>query len=192
MRHFLKIGISFVMALTISGCAGNLLHGLGFESDTPSFWAAYDYVKAENDALAAAKKITWAQASTRVRDADKYMAENKSGYDTSWKFDADDEEYHSYVIAISEQLDRKLISFASFDAARIAKRNEIDTRRQSINLQHQAIRNVSQPTQRGGIMCIRNKEISAGMGTHCVYDCAGSEVIQTIGPAQICPIQIRR
>lgn len=192
MFNFLKFGTSLFIALSLSGCAGNLLQGLGFESDTPKFWAVYNRIKSETDDLAKAGKMTWVEASIRVRDADKRLADNKAGYDTSWKFDSDDEEYHAYVIAIAERLDQKLISFAAFDASRIAKRNEIDARRQSIDLQRKATRSSVQPTSGIGIMCALDREIPANTGTHCVYNCVGNEVIQTVGPAQICPIQIRK
>lgn len=192
MSNLMRFVFSFFLILGVSGCGVNLFHGLGFETDTPKFWETYNKIRAENDALAAAGKTTWVQASKRIRDADKYLAENKSGYDTSWKFDSDDEEYHSYVIAMAERLDLKQISFSVFDAARIAKRNEIDTRRQSINIQQRSLQSPPTTYQRSGFMCARVREISAGMGTHCVYSCATGEVIQTVGPTQICPISITR
>ncbi len=192
MRYLKGIIVLIVIISSISGCVGNPLAGLGLDTDTPKFWAIYNRMKAETDALAAAGDITWVQASAKVRDADKRLAENKSGFDTSWKFDSDDEEYHSYVIAIAERLDQKLISFAEFDASRIAKRNEIDARRQYINQQSRPAPSSSLIQQGAQLRCMLKGKVSAGMGTHCVYDCVGSEVIQTIGPAQICQIQISR
>lgn len=73
-------------------------------------------------------KITWVEAATLRREADKTLANNKAGYYTSWKFDSDDEEFHAYCIALAERLDRRAITFAQYDAARIAKFNQIQNR----------------------------------------------------------------
>lgn len=73
-------------------------------------------------------KITWVTAATLRRDADKALANNTAGYYTSWKFDMNDEEFHAYCIAIAERLDKRQITFAQYDSARIAKFNEIRER----------------------------------------------------------------
>lgn len=192
MVNVLKKFVLILLSIFLTGCGTNLLHGLGLDVDTPAFWDVYNKTQADADLQAHSGKITWVQASTRVRDFDKFLADNKSGYDTSWKFDIDDAEYHAYVIAISERLDARKISFAEFDALRISKLNEIGSRRESINAQRQIINNNNSSGLLSGFMCSKSHEISAGMGTHCVYSCATGQVVQTIGAAQICPISIRR
>ena len=192
MLNVLKRCIPLLLSIFLAACGTNMLHGLGLDADTPAFWDIYNKTKADADLQAQSGKITWVQASVRVRDFDRFLADNKSGYDTSWKFDIDDAEYHAYVIAIAERLDAGKISFAEFDASRISKLNEIGSRRASINAQQQMINNNQSSSSSSGFTCPKSHESPAGMGTHCVYNCATGQVIQTIGAAQICPISIRR
>lgn len=46
--------------------------------------------------------------------------------------------------------------------------------------------------QSGGINCFKKSEWSSGFNKNCVYDCLGSEAVQTIGATQLCPISITR
>lgn len=190
--RLLKIFGALLVCSFVSGCAGNILAGLGLETDTPRFWNMYNKVKADADTKAMAGEISWVEASIRVRDADKFLAENKAGYDTSWKFDANDIEYHAYVIAIAERLDRGEITFAAFDALRIAKLNEIQRSTEALQLQRSLVDKDISQSSTGRLMCMRSGEFaSQGMGTHCVYDCLSGQVIQTIRSG-ICPISITR
>lgn len=133
---YLRI-ISIIFSVLISGCGINPLSGLGFETDTPKFWAEYNRVSAELDQQAKSGKITWVQAAIKRKEADKFLASTASKYDTSWKFDSSDEEFHGFCIALAERLDMKQISFYQYDSARITKFNEIRERQQSISAQQQ-------------------------------------------------------
>ena len=42
------------------------------------------------------------------------------------------------------------------------------------------------------IVCHKKREWTSGMNKNCVYNCLGSEYVQTVGAAQICPISINR
>ena len=41
-----------------------------------------------------------------------------------------------------------------------------------------------------GMMCMKRGEAVSGFTRNCVYDCAGSRVVQTIGNAELCPISM--
>lgn len=115
-----------VILLVIAGCAG-----LGLGLDETRVRSAYDKGRAQFDAKAQSGEISWVQAATRTRELDKAFA-RRTDLDSNWKYDRDDEEYHSYCIAIAERLDKKQISFAQYDAARNARLNQISARRQFI------------------------------------------------------------
>ena len=135
--HLRFIIVSLV--LLISGCGVNLLSGLGLNSDDPAFRNEYNRASAAFDQMAKEGKITWVQAAIKTKETDIYLARNTAKYDTSWKFDSSDEEYHAYCIAMAEKLDRRQISFAQYDAARISKLNQINERLQSLSAQQQQI-----------------------------------------------------
>lgn len=43
-----------------------------------------------------------------------------------------------------------------------------------------------------GVTCRKKYEWTSGVNKNCSYDCLGSEAVQTISSAQICPISITR
>lgn len=43
----------------------------------------------------------------------------------------------------------------------------------------------------GGGACIKQGERTDGMTRQCIYDCAGTRKVETVGSAQLCPISIR-
>ncbi len=45
---------------------------------------------------------------------------------------------------------------------------------------------------RSTLTCTKVREWRSGMNKNCVYNCIGSEFVQTIGAAEICPISINR
>jgi hypothetical protein len=47
------------------------------------------------------------------------------------------------------------------------------------------------PTAMAGAACFKKREWSSGFNKNCVYDCLGSEAVQTIGMAEFCPMSIR-
>lgn len=169
IMKFLKISLYFALSFSLSGCLTTGLLGPDPDRDTPEFRRVYELTKNQTDAQAKTGQISWVQASTKVRDVDKYLANNQKGYFTSWKFDSDDEEYHSYVIAISERLDQKLITFAAFDAARTAKLNQINTRRQTIDLQRQNIESQAEALrkQNRGTKCVIDRKIGTTVDMRC-------------------------
>lgn len=128
-----KLSIT-VFSLLLTGCVVNpLLEAMIADPnrDTPAFQNVYDNKSAQLDQMAKAGQITWVEAATRRREADRTLANNKAGYYTSWKFDSSDEEFHAYCIALAEKLDQKQITFAQYDSARIAKFNQIQARNSS-------------------------------------------------------------
>lgn len=44
----------------------------------------------------------------------------------------------------------------------------------------------------GGGMCMKKREWTLGFNKNCVYDCLGSEAVQTIGSVELCPLTINR
>lgn len=178
--------------LLLSGCGVNLLNGMGPEADTPALQEIYDKAKQKGDELAKAGSITWVEASQKVRDADKYIADRKADFRTSWKFDYDDQEYHAYVISIAEKVDSGVLSFHEFEALRTAKFNEIRYRRASsiANNQNQSSTNTFQ--RRTGFVCTLSRTVPSWSGSHCVYNCPTGEFIETVGHGKMCQISIRR
>ncbi len=126
--NFIKFW-TIIFCISLGGCVVNpLMAILDPERDTPAFWDAYNKKTRELDQMAKTGQITWVDAATRRREADRILANNKAGYYTSWKFDLNDEEFHAYCIALAEKLDKKQITFADYDSARIAKFNQIRER----------------------------------------------------------------
>lgn len=46
------------------------------------------------------------------------------------------------------------------------------------------------PTQRAG-SCMKSGERTTGMSKQCIYDCAGTTKVETVGAAQLCPLTTR-
>lgn len=114
----LRLFAIIFIACTLSACAGGRLQ------------RTYDAKQMEVDQKAHNGEITWVQAATYMREIDKNLAQGRR---YSWKYDRDDEEYHAYCIAIAERLDRKQISFAEFNAARLQRFNAIQARRTALS-----------------------------------------------------------
>lgn len=185
LRYFTTV----LLVLFLSACAG---HGLG--TDNRGVQNAFDTGKMRLEQRARDGEITWVQAATQTRELDKYFA-RRTDLDTTWKYDLDDEEYDAYCIALAERLDRKQISFADFDAARLQRLNAIQARRQSLNSQRRIIQNTQQSTNSFGgqrVTCFKQREWNSGLNKNCVYSCLGSEAVQTIGAAELCPLSIVR
>lgn len=43
-----------------------------------------------------------------------------------------------------------------------------------------------------GTTCMKKREWTSGFNRNCVYDCLGSEAVQTVPSAQMCPLSIQR
>jgi hypothetical protein len=43
-----------------------------------------------------------------------------------------------------------------------------------------------------GMVCLKKREWSSGFNKNCVYDCLGSEAVQTVGSAELCPLTLSR
>jgi hypothetical protein len=179
------IGILALFSLAACGV-------MKFGTDNQFVQSSFDSQRLQLEQRAMAGEITWVQAVMQTRDLDKHFA-NRQDLDTTWKFDSDEEEYHAYCIALAERLDKKEVSFAQFDAARLERLNSIRARRQSLNAQQQLINNsrqVSSPSGRSGMLCTKKAEWVSGMNRNCVYNCGGSDAVQTVGAAELCPITI--
>jgi len=48
------------------------------------------------------------------------------------------------------------------------------------------------PTSAGQLTCYKVREWTSGFNKNCVYNCLGSEAVQTIGATDLCPISITR
>lgn len=44
----------------------------------------------------------------------------------------------------------------------------------------------------GGVTCFQKRQWVSGFNRNCVYDCLGSETVQTIASTSNCPLNIRR
>jgi len=44
----------------------------------------------------------------------------------------------------------------------------------------------------GGGVCFKESEWTSGFNRNCVYNCTGSQAVQTIGSAELCPLTINR
>jgi hypothetical protein len=44
----------------------------------------------------------------------------------------------------------------------------------------------------GVVMTTGLREWSSGFNKNCVYDCLGSEAVQTVGSAELCPLTMSR
>ncbi len=131
--------IAALMIFTLIGCSNGFhpLGRLGFNFHDPLFQKSYDDAVTTHESQAESGKIKWTEAAQKIRDADKYLAENKGQYDTSWKYDSDDEEYHAFCIALAEKVDLGKVSVKEYRAARTAKMNQISYRRQTLVAQQQ-------------------------------------------------------
>lgn len=143
MMKIRKLLLSFFLMLFLVGCANSFhpLGGLGFNFHGPAFQKAYDDAVVFFERKAEAGEISWVEAAQKIRQADWNLAEAKrtEGFDTTWKFDLNDEEYHAYCIALAERVDKGLVSPYEYRAARIAKFNEISVRQQMIGVRQQQI-----------------------------------------------------
>lgn len=163
----------------------------------------FNIAKEQREQNAKAGKMTWVQAQSEIKDLDKGVKErlDATGAIHTWRYDSGDDEYYAYCIALAEQLDRKQISFAEFDALRIERFNAIETRRQSLNAQQQLLNaqqqlinqnslnqqnsrigqpaNANQNSQmqqpsfggQSGSRCDHKREWISGGNRHCVYSC---------------------
>jgi hypothetical protein len=43
-----------------------------------------------------------------------------------------------------------------------------------------------------GMTCMKRREWTSGFNKNCVYDCLGSEAVQTVGIAELCPLTMTR
>jgi hypothetical protein len=43
-----------------------------------------------------------------------------------------------------------------------------------------------------GMSCMKKREWTSGFNKNCVYDCLGSEAVQTVGMAELCPLTMSR
>jgi len=138
----LKFIVLYVIAVCVlSGCANGWhpLGGLGFNLHDPSFRQFYDNSRQNLENKARQGEITWVQAAKEIRRIDYELYKNKGEFDTSWKFDSYDEEYHSFCIALAEKLDDKQISVDQYVFARLQKENQINERQRSLSQSQQLI-----------------------------------------------------
>lgn len=159
----------------------------------------FNIAKDQREQRAKAGQMTWVQAQREIRDLDKGVKEklDTTGAIHTWRYDAGDEGYYAYCIALAERLDRKQITFSEFNALRIERFNAIEARRQSLYNQQLLIQNSQMQApnyenQRRGVTCFKEREWTSGLNKNCVYSCLGSEAVQTVGAAEICPISIVR
>ena len=124
------------MLVTVFTCAMALTAGWASRSDQTgglNRQAYFEKMQNQYEQQARNGSIKWVEAAGRTRDLDKSLAEDQGIIFKDWKYDQDDDEYHSYCLALAERLDRKQITFSQFDAARKARFNQIVARRQSLN-----------------------------------------------------------
>lgn len=126
----------------LSGCATGFhpLAGLGLNVHNQNFWDAYNNAISTFESQAEAGQITWVQAATNIRQADWNLANNARQFDTSWKFDSNDEEYHQYSISLAEKVDKRQMSVAQYKAIKLQKFNEVQRRQQTMSNQNEQIR----------------------------------------------------
>lgn len=164
--------ITVILALILlTGCATTPYTATPFvsvEQQRQMVQDAFDKQKTANEDEARAGRITWGDAAQLTRLLDKQFAESlrSKGRSDLWVFDSNDEEYHAYCIALAEQLDKKKISFAEYDAARTKRFNEIQLRRQTLANQAQIISN-TQPRSSNCVTTNTGTEIFPRYVTRC-------------------------
>ena len=117
----------------ISGCANGFhpLGGLGLYLHDRDFRTVYDTQVNLIEKEAEMGNITWTAAAERVRLVDFNLAAAAKDYDTSWKFDSNDEEYHQYSIMLASRVDGKTLSLPEYKMLRSQRLNEINARMQA-------------------------------------------------------------
>lgn len=173
----LKRTLLFFFNLLLSACTG-----LGLNLDNRRIQDEFNASKESLESRARAGEITWVTATTRTRELDKSYA-SRTDLDTNWKFDQDDDEYHSYCIMLAEQLDQRAITFAQFDAARIQRLNAIQIRRLSLSMQQRSSQpenSQSQPNKNKSERCLYNP--SNGSYQICHHMTAGGQCVHFGAP----------
>lgn len=134
-----KIVAVITSALLLNGCANGFhpLAGLGLNLHTQGFWNAYNNAVSQYESQAEIGQITWTEAANKIRLTDLDLAQKAKNYDTTWKFDSNDEEFHQYSIYLAEKVDLKLISVAQYKAMKAQKFNEVQARQQTISNQYE-------------------------------------------------------
>lgn len=122
------------------GCANGFhpLSGLGLYVHDKEFRAGYDNQVSLIEREAEIGNITWAIAAERVRLLDFNLAVAAKNYDTSWKFDSNDEEYHQFSIALASRVDAKTLSLSEYKMLRSQRLNEINARAQALRLANES------------------------------------------------------
>jgi hypothetical protein len=88
------------------------------------------------------------------------------------------------------KLDAKRVAEAQ-RAERLRRANEPDEFWERLKGGDQGTGVSTTPTAIAGANCYKKREWTSGFNKNCVYDCLGSEAVQTIGMAELCPISIR-
>lgn len=142
-----------------------------------------DAVEAKGYELARQKRITW------VKFVEVFYSKRAELYPNN-----DDgfggRELMLYQLALAEQMDIGKISESQWAYLNEKKNSEINARNEMLSnsaLQQSAGSNSGQ-----GITCFKQREWSSGFNKNCVYSCLGSEAVQTIGSAELCPLSIVR
>lgn len=137
-----KLFSIFIAVILLGGCANGFhpLSGLGLNLHNQEFWKAYNTAIEKFEGEAEAGKITWVEAATKIRFADWNLAQNAYKFDSSWKFDSNDEEFHQYSIALAERVDKRRISVAQYKAMKLKKFNEVQSRQETISNQSEQLR----------------------------------------------------
>ncbi len=137
------------LSLMLTGCANGFhpLSGLGLNLHNQAFWDAYNKAINQFESQAERGEISWAEAATKIRSADWNLAQNSRQYDTSWKFDTNDEEFHQYSIALAAMVDSRKISIAQYKAMKLQKFNEVQARQQTLSNQSEQLRLLQQNQQ---------------------------------------------
>lgn len=137
------------VSLLLTGCANGFhpLSGLGFNLHNQEFRNAYNQAVNNFESQAERGEISWVEAATKIRLADWNLAQNAHRFDTSWKFDSNDEEFHQYSISLAEMVDRGRLSVAQYRSMKLQKFNEIQARQQTLSNQMEQIRLLQQNQQ---------------------------------------------
>lgn len=132
----------FVAIGLLSGCANGYhpLTGLGLNVHDQELSNFYNNSSATLESQAEAGQITWVEAATKIRYMDWKLANSAGQFDTSWKFDSNDEEFHQYSIALAERVDKRQISVPQYKSMKLQKLNQVQQRQQILRNQTEQTR----------------------------------------------------
>lgn len=171
-----KIILYALMLATVTGCSamGELAQDILTTPETKQRRAQSDFDDAQSSIELRARQgaISWVQAVKELRETDRSMARS---HKSSWKYNSDDEEYYAYCLQLAERLDRKQITYAQFDSARIQRFNQISARRQQLDEQRRQT-DIQRENQKISEQQKRQEELNRNRSLNCTSSVIAGQI----------------